>query len=509
MNSEAATSGGGVVAGTAWVDYGVIPPVALPVAAEGIAAYLTEALGHVVYERWTWTKLVQRHGTLQDARRVAPAVCRHLLDLAEVIEAWRSGRAKLFAVEGAPTIESVIARLLQSHRARFKRREATRASSDGEAHDVGLPVNMVTWLYRAGRLVNAHPETNTLGVSNDLAALGIFLRERAARSRHTWRAYISELTRLGAWCEANDCGPLSDLTRRDLLTYRDALGRNGEPAATGARVSANALSTASQARSLAVVASLYRYWHSTGYLLGNPAAGLSPNTRSRSQFVPSRFVGRELLEACDQWVKQFDSGGLHSAVIATTTDQEKLGDLRRAVVWILYRCSGVRVSELAWDATTNLPRLEVEGDDAWTLLVMGKGAKARAIPLPRLCNEALRRYRGARGLPSRPSVLEQIPLVHGEKGGTLGPRGLYNEVKAVLNAVAEARAASDPAGAAILRAASPHWLRHAYARTLVVDHNVPLPSAQALLGHAAVQTTAAYAKTDQSKLRQLVEAALN
>ncbi len=38
---------------TAWVDYGVIPPLALPTSAQGIAVYLTEVLGHVVYERWT------------------------------------------------------------------------------------------------------------------------------------------------------------------------------------------------------------------------------------------------------------------------------------------------------------------------------------------------------------------------------------------------------------------------------------------------------------------------
>ena len=35
-----------------WVDHGVTPPRRLPLQAEGIAAYLAEALGHTVYERW-------------------------------------------------------------------------------------------------------------------------------------------------------------------------------------------------------------------------------------------------------------------------------------------------------------------------------------------------------------------------------------------------------------------------------------------------------------------------
>ena len=117
----------------------------------------------------------------------------------------------------------------------------------------------------------------------------------------------------------------------------------------------------------------------------------------------------------------------------------------------------------------------------------------------------LRAYRLARGLPEMPPALERVALVHGEKGGSLGERGLYDEVKAVLHAVAADVEARDPDGAALLRNVSPHWLRHAYARTLVVDRQVPLPAAQALLGHASVQTTAEYAKTDLTKLREFVE----
>nr|WP_319000536.1 tyrosine-type recombinase/integrase [Burkholderia metallica] len=68
---------------------------------------------------------------------------------------------------------------------------------------------------------------------------------------------------------------------------------------------------------------------------------------------------------------------------------------------------------------------------------------------------------------------------------------------------------TDPASADMLRRASPHWLRHAYARTLVVDRQIPLPAAQALLGHASIQTTAGYAKTDLSQLRTFVDRAFD
>ncbi|WP_408451542.1 hypothetical protein [Paraburkholderia fungorum] len=71
-----------------------------------------------------------------------------------------------------------------------------------------------------------------------------------------------------------------------------------------------------------------------------------------------------------------------------------------------------------------------------------------------------------------------------------GHNGLYDEVKAVLLAAEAPVASGDLTTLTMLRAASTHWLRHGYARALVVDHAVPLPVAQALLGHASVQTTA-------------------
>lgn len=117
----------------------------------------------------------------------------------------------------------------------------------------------------------------------------------------------------------------------------------------------------------------------------------------------------------------------------------------------------------------------------------------------------LRAYRLARGLPSDPSTFERLPVIHSEKRDALGASGLYDEVKAVFHAAEAHVAAEDAVTLATLRAASTHWLRHGYARTLVVDHAVPLPVAQTLLGHASVQTTAAYAKTDLAQARGFVE----
>jgi len=70
----------GATAPAAWVDHGVVPPQRLPSEPAAIAAYLSEALGHPVHERWTWTRLIKVYGALPDARRAKPTVCRLLID---------------------------------------------------------------------------------------------------------------------------------------------------------------------------------------------------------------------------------------------------------------------------------------------------------------------------------------------------------------------------------------------------------------------------------------------
>lgn len=510
---------------SSWVDHGVTPPRRLPADAQAAAAYLSEALGHPVYERWTWRRLIQAFGALPDARRAKPAVCRLLLDHDVAIEAWQRGRLVLAAEGLAPSADSTVAALLKTHRRRFKLATfaiarsvvaaplaATELSTQGSPSPaLALAQDFTAWLQCTGRLANPHEDTNTLGARDDYAAVAAFLRERAHRSRHTWRAYIAELERLAQWCVERRLGPLSDLTRQDLLAYRDALRQASDrgrvvvatsqppPPAPVATAAATALAARSQARALAVVASLYRYWHDTGYLLGNPAAGLTAGG-TRAGFAAKRFVPARLLLACDEWVAAEAAGS-----IAAPGDTRILRRLRRAAIWTLYRSSGARLVELVWRPQLGLPRLEIDERGDWTLHVIGKRGKERSVPLPRRCTGVLRDYRAARGLSPEPALLERIALIHGDKGGSLGERGLYDEVKAVLEAVAVSVEARDAEGAALLRTVSPHWLRHAYARTLVVDHQVPLPAAQALLGHASVQTTAEYAKTDLSKLREFVE----
>ncbi|SIT41807.1 Integrase family protein [Paraburkholderia piptadeniae] len=534
-----------------WIDTGALPVQRLPSRSDAALAYVAEVLGHPVYRRWTLADLKRVAPSLADAKRAHPAVFALLLGHDAAIEYWAHGRLHLVADDAAPAAEGVLVRLLRAHRRRFRylpegseaaahgstaiHRDANRPPGDAAGGAVIVetadtlalvasgntdPAALRTWLTRAGRFMNAST-TNSLGVADDAQALALFLRDRAQRSPHTLRAYRTELRRLIGWCDAHRRGPLSDLTRDDLLAFRRSLDQPGHATGAACAVASGGASTvhaprsdAGRRRALAVVSSLFRYWQKTGYLVVNPAVELSGDGAARMTWTPARILPARLLMLCD-------------AVTAGERPPEvsPLVWARRCAIWALYRFAGVRLAELEWSAEQGLPRLSVDEAArkdfdttagvasvlpdpvglAWTLHVRGKGGKRRAIPLPSRCAPVLRAYRVLRSLPAEPAPFESVPLIHSEKRDALGHSGLYDEVKAVLQA-AEARVPSgDAATRALLHAASTHWLRHGYARTLVVDHAVPLPVAQTLLGHASVQTTAAYARTDLTQLRDFVE----
>ncbi|MBC8750998.1 MULTISPECIES: tyrosine-type recombinase/integrase [Paraburkholderia] len=480
-----------------WHDTGCRPPQRLPGSVEAALEYLAHALGHLLYLRWTLTALKRGCPSLADAKREHPAVFALLLEHDTAIEYWERGRLRVVPEAAAPSATTVLERVLRQHRRRF-RQAATDAAADSARGSTVitpdaalLPAGVgATWVARAGRFANPVALTNTLGVADDTQAVRLFLRERASHSPHTLRAYVTELRRLAAWCTRERLGPFSDLTRRDLIAYRDALQAPGTDDAGKVRRA----SPASVSRALAAVSSMFAWWHRTGYLTVNPAEGLAAGRRARMTWTPVRFLPATALAHCD-------------AVAAgdAPTDVPSTVWARRRAIWTLYRFAGVRLAELVWYEERALPRIEVDEGRQWTLHVTGKGNKLRAVPLPSSCLPSLRAYRRVRGLPDDPPNGEQLPLIHSERGRTLGASGLYDEVRAVFALAAARLPPQESAMRAALERASTHWLRHGYARTLVVDHRVPLPVAQALLGHASVQTTAAYARTDLTQLRGFVE----
>jgi integrase len=104
------------------------------------------------------------------------------------------------------------------------------------------------------------------------------------------------------------------------------------------------------------------------------------------------------------------------------------------------------------------------------------------------------RYRQFHGLPTVPNTLEIEPLVMSVAGRTdqfLTPTAIYLVVKEVFRRAAESITGIDPSGAATLRRASTHWLRHTSA-THQADAGNDIRFIQKNLRHASIETTAIY-----------------
>lgn len=126
----------------------------------------------------------------------------------------------------------------------------------------------------------------------------------------------------------------------------------------------------------------------------------------------------------------------------------------------------------------------------------------------------LGRYRQFHDLPAIPTVLEVTPLVMTVAGRTdriLTPTAIYLVAKEVFRCAANALEAANPSGAATLRQASTHWLRHTSA-THQADAGNDIRFIQKILRHAFIETTAIYLHAeddrrhpDTTRLRRVTE----
>ncbi|CAE6766240.1 Tyrosine recombinase XerC [Paraburkholderia domus] len=483
-----------------YLDVSVNPPQPLPGDLGGAITYLSAVLNLPVYETWTPAALLERYGSMPAAKAAQPEVFALLLGGGAAVRFWDLGQIRAVGAAQAPSAEAVVGRLLRTLRVRFRParppaptergpKPAGAAAIRPDLHPPRRPVSDDPWLSGTGRFYNRDLSSNTLDVSNDGAAVHRFLQERAGGSPHTLRAYTSEIRGLIRWCKANGVvGPLSALTRRILLDYRDALRRPSEPQAEhegGKR------SEAGQQRTMAVLRSLFGFLALTGYLTSNPCTRLGSTAAARAGFRPERILPAVAVDAIDRWLCDRAGGSGRQPDVA-----------RRVAILATYRFTGVRLDELA--TRDGYPRLSVELG-GWTLTVMGKGRKKRSIPLPDSCTLFLKQYRVACGLPPTPSPGEVAPLFRAKRGAGLGISGLYRQVKGAFREMASTIPASDTAARLILESASPHWLRHLVGKTLVIDKKVPLPMAATLLGHESVVTTAGYSQADLTELRAVMQ----
>ena len=167
--------------------------------------------------------------------------------------------------------------------------------------------------------------------------------------------------------------------------------------------------------------------------------------------------------------------------------QEALRARDRAILELLYS-SGLRVSEAVGIDTGDLAL------DSRTVRVMGKGLKARMVPVGRPALGALEAYL-AGGRPRLARVASGKatsgePLFLNQHGGRLSARAVQDMVRRYALA------------AGLRDGVHPHTLRHSFA-THLLDGGADLRVVQELLGHSTPSATQVYTHVSRAEARRV------
>lgn len=149
--------------------------------------------------------------------------------------------------------------------------------------------------------------------------------------------------------------------------------------------------------------------------------------------------------------------------------------LRDAAILELFYSSGLRIAELL---TLDVKDMDFIGG---SVRVIGKGSKARIVPVGGPALRAIQRYRQESAVTSGPLFLSKL-------------RRRISQ-QAVDQLLRKYLKQSD-----IPFAISPHKLRHSFA-THLLDAGADLRSVQSLLGHASLSTTQIYTHVTKERLK--------
>lgn len=315
----------------------------------------------------------------------------------------------------------------------------------------------------------------------------------------TQLAYRREGERLLLWAVLERRKALSSLTLEDAIAYRDFLmapppewcGRQAQPRWKASwRPLAGPLSPRSCVHALGIVANLFAFLVNQGYLIGNPWRGVSPPCEvERGPDVRRGFTHGQWRYLCEQ-LDALPPG---------------LPAQRLQIALHLLHDTGLRIAELVaakcddltWESLGSPPEVPVEG---WWLAVTGKGDKVRRVPVSSEWVSALADYLVARGLPAEPhqavGTALLVRLSMGE-GDSVSASSIHRQLKRFFQHCATELAETDVAAASALQRASCHWMRHTHV-THALDAGVPVQVVQQNVGHASLDTTTRYVRTEDA-----------
>ncbi len=300
--------------------------------------------------------------------------------------------------------------------------------------------------------------------ASDEMLVDLFLDMQAAErgaGENTLSAYRNDLADLSAHLRAEG-DSVAGATTDSLRNFLVSLSERGFKAS-------------SLARRLSAVRQLYRFLYAEGKRADDPAAVLEGPKRARAlpKILSIAEVDGLLVRAREQAENEKAPPAL------------RLRAARLLCLLELVYATGLRVSELV-----ALPASAARHDQRM-LVVRGKGAKERLVPLNQAAKRAMAEYFKLRADAGGDAQSKWLFPSFGEHGH-LTRQHFARELKSLGQAC----------GIAPDRL-SPHVLRHAFASHLL--HNgADLRVVQTLLGHADISTTQIYTHVLEERLKALV-----
>ena len=290
-------------------------------------------------------------------------------------------------------------------------------------------------------------------VEDALGWIERFLKHLASERRvsaHTLDSYRRDLGRIVGFCRREGIAEWPALTPADVRKFAASEFRRGQ-------------ASRSIQRRLSALRSFCKFLLREQVLSANPALD-----------VPTPKAPKRLPSTLD--VDQMQQ------LLSFRTD-EQLGVRDQAIMELFYS-SGLRLSEL-----TGLDVADLDLRDR-TVRVLGKGNRARILPVGRFAVTALTRWLAERSALAGPG---QLALFVSARGRRLGPRGVQVRI---------ARWAKRRGLPVHLH---PHMFRHSFA-THLLESSQDLRGVQELLGHANIATTQIYTHLDFQHLAKIYDA---
>ncbi len=281
-----------------------------------------------------------------------------------------------------------------------------------------------------------------------------FLKHVSSERRmaaHTLDSYRRDLARIVAFCDKNDVMDWPQLGSEQVRRFAASEYRRGQ-------------APRSIQRRLSALRSFCKFLLREAVISANPASDV------QAPKAPKHLPATLDVDQMNQ-------------LLSFRTD-ETLGVRDQAIMELFYS-SGLRLSEL-----TGLDLEDLDLRDR-TVRVLGKGSRARILPVGRYAVTALERWLVERA--TLPAV-DQKAVFISARGRRIGARSVQTRI------AAWAKLRGLPVHV------HPHMFRHSFA-THLLESSQDLRGVQELLGHANIATTQIYTHLDFQHLARIYDAA--